>query len=61
MQCGGLSLASPTSSPPDLSSSSNPATPCSFDLLHVMIDEPDAHLDQQIANHILRSVAAQGV
>ena len=26
----------------------------SFDLLHVMIDEPDAHLDQQIANHILR-------
>ena len=24
-----------------------------FDLLHVMIDEPDAHLDQQIAYHIL--------
>ena len=30
-----------------------PAILSRFDLLHVMIDEPDAHLDAQIANHIL--------
>ena len=30
-----------------------PAILSRFDLLHVMIDEPDPHLDAQIANHIL--------
>ncbi|KAL4525564.1 hypothetical protein Ndes2437B_g04009 [Nannochloris sp. 'desiccata'] len=30
-----------------------PAILSRFDLLHVMVDEPDAHLDAQIANHIL--------
>lgn len=33
---------------------------CRFDLLHVMIDEPDAHLDQQIAAHILRWAGCEG-
>jgi DNA replication licensing factor MCM6 len=30
-----------------------PAILSRFDLLHVMVDEPDPHLDAQIANHIL--------
>lgn len=30
-----------------------PAILSRFDLLHVMIDEPDPHMDAQIANHIL--------
>ncbi|KAL4448853.1 hypothetical protein ABPG77_007570 [Micractinium sp. CCAP 211/92] len=38
-----------------------PAILSRFDLLHVMIDEPDAHLDQQIAAHILSVHQGQGV
>ncbi|KAI3430537.1 hypothetical protein D9Q98_005130 [Chlorella vulgaris] len=38
-----------------------PAILSRFDLLHVMIDEPDAHLDLQIANHILSVHQGEGV
>lgn len=38
-----------------------PAILSRFDLLHVMIDEPDAHLDQQIASHILSVHQGHGV
>ncbi|PSC76526.1 DNA replication licensing factor Mcm6 [Micractinium conductrix] len=38
-----------------------PAILSRFDLLHVMIDEPDAHLDAQIAAHILSVHQGQGV
>ncbi|EFN51204.1 hypothetical protein CHLNCDRAFT_28165, partial [Chlorella variabilis] len=38
-----------------------PAILSRFDLLHVMIDEPDANLDKQIAEHILSVHQGQGV
>jgi len=54
MQLNGPPPSHPPLTGHPSSASLPPLPPCSFDLLHVMIDEPDAHLDQQIANHILR-------